>query len=98
MRTGREAPPAVRLILTGIAREPSRKPLQAKRAWILSTPTSELLDGLMQHPATAPFLSERLGPTTAVIDEERRDKFKMVLEEIGLEFEPRRLSPEIEGE
>ena len=59
-RTGGEVPPAVRLLL---AAKTSRIPaLKAARMLVLNLPTAELLDGLLQHPATGPLLGRRLGP------------------------------------
>ena len=57
-RTGRRSPPAVRLLLAAkiVTRFP---PLKAARMLVLNLPTAELLDGLLQHPATAPLLGRR---------------------------------------
>ena len=55
-RTGGEVPPAVRLLLLAKA---SRVPaLKAARMLVLDLPNPELLDGLLQHPATGPLLGQ----------------------------------------
>ena len=60
-RTGGEIPPAVRLLLAPAG---SRVPtLKAARMLVLTLPDAGLLDGLLQHPATSPWLGDRLGPT-----------------------------------
>ena len=56
-----EIPPAVRLLLA--AKSSRVPPLKAARMLVLNLPNPELLDGLLQHPATGPLLGRRLGPS-----------------------------------
>jgi hypothetical protein len=81
-RTGRDVPPAVRLLLLAAS---SRVPeLSAGRPLLLRTPTAEVLDGLAQHPETRDLLGERLGPTAAVIPDDALDAFRNALARLGL--------------
>ncbi len=83
-RTGGEIPPAVRLLL---AAKSSRVPmLKAARMLILNLPTAELLDGLLQHPATSPWLGDRLGPTAVAIADDRLAPLQNALKELGVEL------------
>ena len=72
-RAGGDIPPAVRLLLAASSSAPGSRvpPLQAARRLVLELPDAGLLDGLLQHPATRPWLGERLGPTAVVIPENR---------------------------
>ena len=81
-RTGAEMPPAVRLLLlAGTARVPA---LATSRPLLLHAPSAELLDGLLQHPATSIHLGDRIGPTTVIVPDESLDAFRRVLEGLGL--------------
>ena len=83
-RTGGEIPPAVRLLL---AARSSRVPaLKAARMLVLNLPTAELLDGLLQHPATGPLLGDRLGPTAVVIADDRLAPLQKALKELGIDL------------
>jgi hypothetical protein len=88
-RTGAEMPPAVRLLLmaasTRAQGEPS--PLSARRILILKTPSSQWLDGLLQHPTTRDYLGERLGPTAAIIPDVMLGPFRRALAALGLALE-----------
>jgi hypothetical protein len=81
-RTGSEMPSAIRLLLhaatPGISAFPARRPI------VMTVPTEELLDGLMQHPSTGPHLGDRLGPTTAIIPEDDFEPLRKALAELGL--------------
>jgi len=84
-RTGGEIPPAVRLLL---AARTSRVPmLKAARMLILNLPTAELLDGLLQHPATSPWLGDRLGPTAVAIGDDRLAPLQIALKDLGIELQ-----------
>ncbi len=84
-RTGGEIPPAVRLIL---APKTSRiAPLKAARMMVLSLPTPELLDGLLQHPATRPWLGDRLGPKAVEVPDDRLEPLQKALKELGINLE-----------
>jgi hypothetical protein len=80
-RTGREVPPAVRLLLA--AQSTRVPPLTATRMMVLTLPSAEFLDGLLQHPATRPWLGDRLGPTSVVILEEQLAPLQQALKDLG---------------
>jgi hypothetical protein len=83
-RTGGEIPPAVRLLL---AARTSRVPLlKAVRTLILNLPTPELLDGLLQHPATSRWLGDRLGPTAVAIADDRLAPLQDALRDLGIDL------------
>lgn len=79
-RTGRPLPPAARLLLLG----PQAAPLTTARLRVVRFPTPELADGAFQWPDTRLLLRERLGPTTAAIDEETLPALRAVLAGIGV--------------
>jgi hypothetical protein len=54
---------------------------------ILKTPSSQWLDGLLQHPATRDYLGERLGPTAAIIPDVMLGPFRRALAALGLALE-----------
>jgi len=81
-RTGAEIPPAIRLLfLASSSRVP---PLATRRPIVLDAPSSELLDGLIQHPDTRAHLGERLGPTTVIVPDEALAPLRRALEGLGL--------------
>jgi hypothetical protein len=81
-RTGGDIPPAVRLLLTPTG---SRVPtLKAARMLVLTLPNPELLDGLLQHPATSPWLGDRLGPTAVAIADDHLEPLRKTLKELGI--------------
>jgi XPB/Ssl2-like helicase family protein len=84
-RTGGEMPPAVRLILA--PRTSRVPPLKATHMMVLNLPSAELLDGLLQHPATSPWLGDRLGPRSVVIPEEHMPSLQNALKELGIGLE-----------
>jgi Helicase conserved C-terminal domain len=84
-RTGGGIPPAVGLLLA--AAGPRRVRLSARRTFVLNLGSAELLDGLMQHPATRRFVGERLGPVTAVVPDDHLPALKKALHELGFSFE-----------
>ncbi len=84
-RTGTEIPPAVRLLLA--AKSSRIPPLKAVRMLVINLPTAELLDGLLQHPATAPFLGRRLGATSVVVADEKLPALQKALKELGIELQ-----------
>jgi hypothetical protein len=81
-RTGGEMPSAIRLLLH--AATPGVGPFPTRRPIVLTVPTPELLDGLMQHPSTGPFLGDRLGPTTAIVPDDDFEPLGRALAELGL--------------
>ncbi len=84
-RTGGALPPAVGLMV-----RPSllgAKPWKARRRLVLNVPTAELLDGVLQHPATRSLLGDRLGPVSAVIPEDCVDQLQAALKTLGVEID-----------
>ena len=81
-RTGGEMPSAIRLLLhaatPGVGSFPTRRPI------VLTVPSAELLDGLMQHPSTGPHLGDRLGPTTAIVPDDDFEPLARALVALGL--------------
>jgi hypothetical protein len=81
-RTGSDIPPAIRLLLAPSgAKVPT---LRASRMLVLTLPDAGLLDGLLQHPATRPWLGDRLGPTAVVIADDHLEPLRKTLEELGI--------------
>jgi hypothetical protein len=64
----------------GITAFPTRRPI------VMTVPTEELLDGLMQHPSTGPHLGDRLGPTTAIIPDDDFEPLREALADLGLKL------------
>ena len=84
-RTGGEIPPAVRLLLASSRRSRrARPPLKAARMLVLTLPDAGLLDGLLQHPATSPWLGDRLGPTAVAISDDQLEPLRKALKELGI--------------
>ena len=70
-----------------LAARTSRVPvLKPARMLVLDLPTAELLDGLMQHPATSPWLGDRLGPTAIVIADDKLAPLQNALKELGIDL------------
>lgn len=83
LRTGGELPPAIRLLLHA-AGPGDAPPLATTRPLLLHAPSADLLDGLLQHPATRGLLGLRLGPTTAIIPDDQATALRMALAEFGM--------------
>jgi len=83
-RTGGEIPPASQLLL--MVRTSRVRPLKAARMVVLNVPGVELLDGLVQHPATGPLLGDRLGPTTVTIADDQMVPLQKALKELGIDL------------
>ncbi|HEY2156649.1 MAG TPA: helicase-associated domain-containing protein [Isosphaeraceae bacterium] len=83
-RSGTGLPAAIRLLLHAAA--PEGEPIAATRPLVLSVPSESLLDGLLQHPETAPYLGDRLGPTAVVVVEPLWPRLREVLDALGLPF------------
>lgn len=81
-RAGTDTPPATRLLLQ--ACEPNRKPLVASRPIVLQTPSADWVDGLLQHPDTAKYLGDRLGPSAILVPEAALPGLKRALDGLGL--------------
>jgi hypothetical protein len=84
-RTGGAISPAIALLLA--SRTSSGRTLRATRRAILNLPAAELIDGLLQHPATSSFLGERLGPTCVAIPDEHLATLQKALKELGIDLE-----------
>ncbi|HEV3163224.1 MAG TPA: helicase-associated domain-containing protein [Isosphaeraceae bacterium] len=87
LRTGTGMPPAVSLMLHSAS--PRVRPLPLARHLVLSAPSAELLDGLVQHPATRDYLGERLGPTTIVVPDPSIAPLQAALASLGLSLDDR---------
>jgi hypothetical protein len=79
-RAGQPLSPAGRLLLTG----EEAPPLELRRLQVLSVPTVELADGLMQWPASKSLIVERLGPTALVVTQENAERLRERLRELGV--------------
>ena len=53
---------------------------------VLTLPNAELLDGLLQHPATHPWLGDRLGPTSVTIADDQLRPLQKALKGLGLDL------------
>ena len=84
-RAGAGLPAAIRLLLHAAA--PEGDPIAATRPLVLSVPSESLLDGLLQHPDTSPYLGDRLGPTAVVVVEALWPRLRDALAALGLPFE-----------
>ncbi len=83
-RGGAGLPAAIRLLLH--AAMPEGEPIAATRPLVLSVPSESLLDGLLQHPETSPFLGDRLGPKAVIVAEAVWPRLREVLAALGLPF------------
>ncbi|WP_422930364.1 hypothetical protein [Singulisphaera sp. PoT] len=93
-RTGTDVPPAVQLLL--FAADSKTPSLATSRPLVLHTPTSELLDGLLQHPQTRDYLGDRLGPTSIVIIEEALPGLRAILGTLGVSLADPQAKLEVE--
>jgi hypothetical protein len=84
-RTGGAPSPAIKLLLGSVSGSP--RTLKACRTLVLHVPSAELLDGLLQHPATRRFLGDRLGPTAVTMDDQHSEPLRAVLKELGVELD-----------
>ncbi len=78
-------PPSARLLLR--AAQGEKSPIRASRQIVMRVPHADMLDGLLQHPSTAPWLGERLGPESVEISESACEALAKSLKELGLRFE-----------
>jgi hypothetical protein len=83
-RTGEALPAAIRLLL--YAGSPKVEPIEVSRPMILSVPDQDLLDGLLQHPDTSPYLGDRLGPNAAIVRDGSWPSLQEMLNSLGLRF------------
>ena len=84
-RAGSGLPAAIRLLLH--AASPEGGPIAVARPLVLTVPSESLLDGLLQHPDTAPYLGDRLGPTSAVVVDALWPRLRDALAALGLPYE-----------
>jgi hypothetical protein len=83
-RTGGPPSPAILLLIP----DPSRPTvLRARRMLVLSTPYTDLADGLLQHPATCDLVGQRLGPAALSVPENRLDELVRALALLGYKLE-----------
>jgi hypothetical protein len=80
-RTGTRVPPAVRLLVR--ARTPDGDALRLVPEVVLHG-HADWLDGLAQHPETARFLGERLGPTAVLVARANVDALRDALAALGI--------------
>jgi hypothetical protein len=83
-RAGTGLPAAIRLLLH--AASPGVEPIEVGRPLVLTVPTEDLLDGLLQHPDTAPYFGDRLGPIAAIVREAGWPDLRQTLDALGLPF------------
>lgn len=81
-RTGQPASPAARLLLVGCQLPAS----DLRRYLVLSVPTSEMADGLLQLTETRTLIEARLGPTALVVAERSADALRQRLKDLGLSW------------
>ena len=81
-RCGCPLPPAVNLLMTGTTL-PS---MPMRRRLIVQVSDPEVAEGLLQWPGTRSFFSERLGPTTLVVEEEYMDGLQERLASLGIQI------------
>jgi hypothetical protein len=84
-RTGAAPSPAIKLLLGSSSSIP--RILKARRTLVLHGPSAELIDGVLQHPATRPYLGDRLGPTTVAMADEHLEVLRTVLNDLGVELD-----------
>ena len=85
--TDRRRDPARRPAPAACARHRESRRSKAARMVVLNLPSVELLDGLLQHPATSPLLGDRLGPTSVAIPDDQMAPLQKVLKELGIHLE-----------
>jgi hypothetical protein len=84
-RAGVPMPPAARLFLSGTA----QSPWHTARHLVLHLPNPELTDGVMQWPATASLINERIGQCAVVVLDEHVAELEAVLMSIGVSLQMR---------
>lgn len=82
-RTGRELPPAIALMLSSLGVEPPHVSLA--RTVVIRVDEPSWLDGIFQHPATAPYLLERLGASAALVREADLAALRSALAALGIQ-------------
>jgi hypothetical protein len=82
-RTGAAPSPAISLLLSAAV---APTVLAARRQLVLTVPSPEVADGLLQHPATRELMGQRVGPTALIVPEDHTAEIGQVLAELGLRF------------
>jgi hypothetical protein len=86
-RTGQDLSPAVRLMIRSTTVSDSRlESWPARRLLVLTAPSAEMLDGVVQHPDTRDLLGERLGPTAVIVPEAGAGTLRERLRRFGIAF------------
>jgi hypothetical protein len=83
-RTGAAPPPAIKLLLRSTS--PTPTVLNTRRMIVVSAPSPELMDGLLQHPATRPLLGERLGPCAVSVAESQLEPLRDTLRSLKIDL------------
>ena len=89
-RAGRRPTAAVRLLLYAARRDPSddrRRGLTASIRYVLTAPRADLIDGLLQHPATRDHLGERLGDSSIVVPKNAIEPLRAALDELDIDLD-----------
>ena len=84
-RTGGELPAAIRLLHH--ASGPRVEPFTSARLVVMTVPSPELLDGLLQLPSTGLLLGDRLGPTNVIVPDDALADLRRAIAELGLSIE-----------
>ncbi|WP_435017570.1 helicase-associated domain-containing protein [Tundrisphaera sp. TA3] len=84
-RTGADLPAAVRLLLHAAGKDV--RPFPTRRPVVMTAPSPEILDGLLQHPTTGAYLGDRLGPTSVIVPDESLDELREALADLGLRLD-----------
>jgi hypothetical protein len=82
-RSGQPLAPAARLLLAG----PLVQGLELRPCLVLTVPTAEVADGLLQLPETAALIDARLGPTALVVAETNAVVLRQRLAELGIKLD-----------
>jgi hypothetical protein len=83
-RTGDRPSAAIRLLWD----RGNLGPVRLESEWVLRVPDADVADGLMQWPATAGLIRERLGRRSLVIDRADLEAMRERLRELGFEITP----------
>ncbi len=81
-RAGQLLPAAGRLFVVG----PNLPAPTVARHLVVHVSSVELADGLVQWPATAGLLGQRIGPTAIVVEDEQLPRLREILGELGIEL------------
>lgn len=81
-RTSEPPSPALKLLLRPTLAQTLS--LQTRRTLVVITPTAEIADGLIQHPATRDLVAARLGPTALSVTDENLEALRKKLKELHI--------------